>query len=154
MKKMILLLAAAVSALLVLPSAYAAQLSCHNVFQNNPDRWISEVGRESYFAEYLSAFPDASFDAVLDFCILHHVEGWRSFFDECRRVLKDGGCIYIADLSRRCIHLVDAVLGWDHAEEALFSFEELEREAKRRGFCTVKKAIDLGLEGYFCFRKE
>jgi ubiquinone/menaquinone biosynthesis C-methylase UbiE len=105
-------------------------------------------------ADDLSAFPDASFDAVLDFCILHHVEGWRSFFDECRRVLRDGGCIYIADLSRRCIHVIDALLGWDHAEEALFSFEELEQEAKRRGFRTVKKAIDLGAEGYFCFRKE
>ena len=34
-------------------------LSDHNVFQDNPDRWISEVERESYFAEYLSAFPDA-----------------------------------------------------------------------------------------------
>ena len=35
MKKMVLILAAAVSALLALPEAYAAQLSCHNVFQNN-----------------------------------------------------------------------------------------------------------------------
>ena len=105
-------------------------------------------------ADDLGAFPDGSFDAVLDFCILHHVEGWRSFFDECRRVLKDGGCIYIADLSRSCIHIVDALLHWDHAEEALFSFEELEREANRRGFRTVKKAIDLGLEGYFRFQKE
>ncbi|MBP5544743.1 MAG: hypothetical protein ILM98_11750 [Kiritimatiellae bacterium] len=34
-------------------------LSDHNVFQDNPDRWIAETGRESYFAEYLSAFPDA-----------------------------------------------------------------------------------------------
>lgn len=105
-------------------------------------------------ADDLSAFPDGSFDAVLDFCILHHVEGWRSFFDECRRVLKDGGCIYIADLSRSCIHAIDALLRWDHAEEALFSFEELEREANRRGFRTVKKAIDLGAEGYFRFQKE
>lgn len=105
-------------------------------------------------ADDLSAFPDGSFDAVLDFCILHHVEGWRSFFDECRRVLKDGGCIYIADLSRRCIHAIDALLRWDHAEAALFSFEELEREAKLRGFRTVKKAIDFGLEGYFRFEKE
>ncbi|MBR6114031.1 MAG: class I SAM-dependent methyltransferase [Oscillospiraceae bacterium] len=105
-------------------------------------------------ADDLGAFPDGSFDAVLDFCILHHVEGWRTFFDECRRVLRDGGCIYIADLSRRCIHMVDALLHWDHAEEALFSFEELEREANIRGFQTVKKAIDLGMEGYFRFRKE
>ena len=35
MKKMTLLLTAAVAALLALPSAYAAQLSCHNIFQNN-----------------------------------------------------------------------------------------------------------------------
>jgi len=114
-----------------------------------PNAWFVEGS-----ADDLGAFPDGSFDAVLDFCILHHVEGWRSFFDECRRVLKDGGCIYIADLSRSCIHLVDALLHWDHAEEALFSFEELEREANRHGFRTVKKAIDLGMEGYFRFQKE
>lgn len=34
-------------------------LSDHNVFQGDPDRWIAETGRESYFAEYLSAFPGA-----------------------------------------------------------------------------------------------
>ena len=105
-------------------------------------------------ADDLSSFPDGSFDAVLDFCILHHVEGWRNFFDECHRVLKDEGCIYMADLSRTCIHLVDAMLHWGHAEEALFSFEELEREANNRGFRTVKKANDLGLEGYYRFQKQ
>ena len=82
------------------------------------------------------------------------VEGWRSFFDECHRVLKNDGFIYIADLSRTCIHIVDALLHWGHAEEALFSFEELEHEANSRGFRTVKKAIDLGMEGYFCFQKQ
>ena len=102
-------------------------------------------------ADDLSAFGDGSFDAILDFCILHHVEGWRMFFDECRRVLKPGGSIYIADLSKRCIHICDALLHWDHNEAALFTFEELETEANRRGFATAKKAIDLGLEGYFRF---
>lgn len=105
-------------------------------------------------ADDLSQFPDGSFDAILDFCILHHVEGWRTFFDESRRVLKDNGSIYIADLSRKCIHMVDAVLHWGHAEEALFSFQELETEAGKRGFETVYKADDLGLEGYFRFRKK
>ncbi len=105
-------------------------------------------------AEDLSCFEPQSFDAVLDFCILHHVEGWRTFFDECRRILKDGGSIYIADLSRRCIHMVDAVLHWGHAEEALFSFEEFESEANKRGFETVRKSNDLGLEGYFRFQKK
>ena len=105
-------------------------------------------------ADDLSAFPDKSFDAILDFCILHHVEGWRSFFDESHRVLKSGGSIYAADLSKTCIHIVDALLHWDHAEEALFTFKEFEEEANKRGFETVHKANDLGLEGYFRFRKK
>ena len=105
-------------------------------------------------ADDLSAFPDKSFDAILDFCILHHVEGWRTFFDESRRVLKSGGSIYAADLSKTCIHIVDALLHWDHAEEALFTFREFEEEANKRGFKTVCKANDLGLEGYFQFRKK
>ena len=105
-------------------------------------------------ADDLSAFPDKSFDAILDFCILHHVEGWRTFFAESRRVLKDGGSVYAADLSKTCIHIVDALLHWDHAEEALFTLKEFEEEANKRGFETVCKANDLGLEGYFRFRKK
>ena len=105
-------------------------------------------------ADDLSAFPDKSFDAILDFCILHHVEGWRTFFDESRRVLKSGGSIYAADLSKACIHIVDALLHWDHAEEALFTLREFEEEANKRGFETVHKANDLELEGYFRFRKK
>ena len=105
-------------------------------------------------ADDLSRFPDRSFDAILDFCILHHVEGWRTFFSESRRVLKDGGSIYVADLSKRCIHIVDTLLHWDHAEEALFTLKEFEEEANKRGFETVNKANDLGLEGYFRFRKK
>ena len=104
-------------------------------------------------ADDLSRFPDRHFDAVLDFCILHHVEGWRTFFDECHRVLKDDGSVYIADLSKRCIHMIDAILHWGHAEEALFTLREFEEEANQRGFKTIRKASDLGLEGYFRFQK-
>ena len=42
---------------------------------------------------------------------------------------------------------------WDHAEEALFTLKELEDEANKRGFLTVHKTSDLGLEGYFRFSK-
>ena len=41
-------------------------LSDHNVFQDDPDRWVSEVGRERYFAEYLDAFPDAQVRRATD----------------------------------------------------------------------------------------
>ena len=104
-------------------------------------------------ADDLSRFPERRFDAVLDFCILHHVEGWRTFFDECHRVLKDDGSVYVADLSKRCIHMVDAILHWGHAEEALFTLREFEEEANQRGFRTIHKTSDLGLEGYFRFQK-
>ena len=79
---------------------------------------------------------------------------WRVFFNESRRVLRVDGSIYATDLSKTCIHMVDALLHWGHAEEALFSFREFEEEANRRGFETVHKANDLGLEGYFRFRKK
>ena len=105
-------------------------------------------------ADDLGLFQEKRFDAILDFCILHHVEGWRTFFDEAHRVLKDGGSIYVADLSKQCIHIVDAILHWDHAEVALFTLKEFEEAANQRGFRTVRKASDLGLEGYFRFQKE
>ena len=104
-------------------------------------------------ASDLSQFEDESFDAVLDFCILHHVEGWRTFFDECRRVLKKGGSIYIADLSRTAVHITDALLDWGYAEEALFSFEELEREASRRGFAVLHRKNYFGFEAMYRFVK-
>lgn len=34
-------------------------LSDHNVFQDDPARWIQETRRERYFADYLAAFPGA-----------------------------------------------------------------------------------------------
>ena len=101
----------------------------------------------------LSQFEDESFDAVLDFCILHHVEGWRTFFDECRRVLRKDGSIYVADLSRDAIHLTDALLHWGHAEEALFSFQEFEEEAARRGFPYTDKAEYFNFEAMYRFKK-
>ena len=44
-------------------------------------------------ADDLSRFPDGSFDAVLDFCILHHVEGWRIFLTNA------AGCCEMAGAS-------------------------------------------------------
>ena len=45
-------------------------------------------------------------------------------------------------------------LYWAHTMDALFRFEELEQEANRHGFRTIKKAIDLGMQGYFHFQKK
>lgn len=44
-------------------------------------------------------FPDASFDAVFDFGVLHHIPRWRNALVEIRRVLKPEGRLVIEDLS-------------------------------------------------------
>jgi ubiquinone/menaquinone biosynthesis C-methylase UbiE len=44
-------------------------------------------------------FPNASFDAVFDFGVLHHVPNWHDALVELRRVLKPGGRLLIEDLS-------------------------------------------------------
>ncbi|MBR2015402.1 MAG: class I SAM-dependent methyltransferase, partial [Alistipes sp.] len=71
-------------------------------------------------------FEDESFDLIVDFMILHHVEGWRRFLDEAFRVLWPGGEMYINDLTRKGVHLTDALFHWEHAEEPLFTMKEFE----------------------------
>ncbi len=41
----------------------------------------------------LGRFGDGSFDMIVDFMILHHVEGWRRFLDEAFRVLRPGRAV-------------------------------------------------------------
>jgi ubiquinone/menaquinone biosynthesis C-methylase UbiE len=38
--------------------------------------------------------PDAAYDAVFDFGIIHHVPNWGVALDEVRRVLRPGGVLY------------------------------------------------------------
>jgi len=47
--------------------------------------------------------PDASYDAVFDFGIIHHIPDWRSAIVEVQRVLKPGGQLYCEEVLRRFI---------------------------------------------------
>ena len=47
--------------------------------------------------------PDASYDAVFDFGIIHHVPRWRLVLAEVRRVLKPGGRFYAEEVLARFI---------------------------------------------------
>lgn len=42
--------------------------------------------------------PDATYDAVFDFAIIHHVPDWRRTLLEIRRVLKPGGRFYAEEV--------------------------------------------------------
>jgi len=49
------------------------------------------------------AAPDASYDAVFDFGIIHHVPDWRRVLSEVQRVLKPGGRFYAEEVLARFI---------------------------------------------------
>jgi ubiquinone/menaquinone biosynthesis C-methylase UbiE len=50
------------------------------------------------------AAPDASYDAVFDFGIIHHIPRWRLALAEVRRVLKPGGRFYAEEILSGFIH--------------------------------------------------
>jgi ubiquinone/menaquinone biosynthesis C-methylase UbiE len=47
--------------------------------------------------------PDAHYDAVFDFGIVHHIPDWRAALGEVRRVLKPGGRFYAEEVLGRFI---------------------------------------------------
>lgn len=49
------------------------------------------------------AAPDATYDAVFDFGIIHHVPEWRCALTEVARVLKPGGRFYAEEVLRAAI---------------------------------------------------
>ena len=60
--------------------------------------------------------------------------------------------VEINDLTRKGVHLTDALFHWEHAEEPLFSMQEFEQQARESGFTAVKRCNYAGLD--FCFKFE
>ncbi len=59
-----------------------------------PDRLTLDVGD----ATAISA-PDASFDAVFDFAIIHHIPNWKDAVAEVARVLKPQGLFFFEEVT-------------------------------------------------------
>ena len=49
--------------------------------------------------------PDATFDAVFDFGVIHQIEQWRTAITDCARVLKPGGRFFFEAVSSRLYRL-------------------------------------------------
>ena len=84
-------------------------------------------------------FPDACFDIVVNFAMLHHVRDWRSALAEIHRTLKVGGDFLFEDLPaetwERGIGIPSKRIA-DHPYEQMFRKQEFVDELARLG-CRV-----------------
>lgn len=83
-------------------------------------------------AEAIQA-PDASFDSVFDFGILHHVPGWPRALREVARVLRPGGTFYFEDILRGLTTMWPARILFDHPQTSQFSGGEFRAGLEEAG---------------------
>ena len=77
-------------------------------------------------------FDDASYDAVFDFGILHHVLPWRVAVAEIARVLRVGGRFYFEEVTAHALARPSYRRFLDHPTEDRFSGEELVAELEQQ----------------------
>ena len=103
-------------------------------------------------ASAMAAFPEAGKDVIVSFGMLHHIPKWRQVIQECYRVLRAGGKLFLEEPAARAVRLWDSIFHWNHPKEASFSFQELENHFQAVGFC-VERKLTLFPFGIYCLRK-
>ena len=83
-------------------------------------------------AEAIDA-PDACFDAVVDYGVIHHIPHWQEALKEIARVLKPDGMFYFEDLLKGLISTWPAPLFFDHPQATQFYGEEFRSELESTG---------------------
>lgn len=83
-------------------------------------------------AEAIDA-PDASFDAVVDYGVIHHIPGWQRALKEIARVLKPGGTFYFEDLLKGLTSTWPAPVFFDHPQATQFYGGEFRSELETAG---------------------
>lgn len=103
-------------------------------------------------------FPDSTFDAVIDFGIIHHIPNWRDCLKELHRVLKPGGQLILEDLS---IETFSTPFGkflrkiLVHPYENMFTHTEFVSELKNLGFIIeIEKHYYPGLKYFVVIAKK
>lgn len=94
-----------------------------------PDRLTLEVGDITAIQA-----EDHSFDAVVDFAVLHHIPNWQAAVSEIRRVLKPGGRFLFEEVTKHALDKWFYRTFMVHPEENRFTALQFVQELERQGF--------------------
>lgn len=81
--------------------------------------------------------PNASYDAVFDFGIIHHIPAWRDAVAEVYRVLKPGGRFYAEEVLARFIHNPVWRRLLDHPMDDRFDHDRFRDALRDAGFDVI-----------------
>lgn len=76
---------------------------------------------------------DASYDAVFDFAIIHHVEDWRAALAEVARVLRPGGRFFFDEVTAAALRRPTYQRLFEHPEHDRFTAGDFLAELPRHG---------------------
>ena len=96
---------------------------------------------------------DSTYDAVLDFAIIHHVPEWRLAVREIQRVLKPGGYFYGEEVLRAFIDHPIARRLFEHPQNDRFDAAEFTNELESVGFKVIGKEEFWGVVTWVAARK-
>ncbi len=82
---------------------------------------------------------DASFDAVFDFGIIHHIPVWQKSVAEVARVLKPGGRFYFEEVTVQALNRWSYRTFLEHPTENRFTVEEFVAELEKNGIIVGDK---------------
>lgn len=85
---------------------------------------------------------DGSFDAVVNFGILHHVPRWQAAVAEIGRVLRPGGKFYFEEVSRQALDRRAYRALFAHPAENRFSRDEFVGELELRGIFVSGNVVE------------
>lgn len=123
-----------------------------HAFDIDPDMVEQARGRLSRFpAERLRLFvgdaeaieaEGASYDAVFDFGIIHHVPHWQRAVSEVARVLRPGGRFFFEEVTSHALSRWSYRTFLDHPRENRFSAEELVAELEHQGIAVGRNSVE------------